>query len=47
MSTPENTAPQGASSSATLAMILWVLVIAALCYGVFKTVDTALALFGV
>ena len=45
MSTPEHTAtPNGASSSTTLAYILWALVILSLAYGVFKTGDTALAL---
>lgn len=48
MSTPEHTtAPEGASSSTTLGYVLWVLVVLALAYGIFKTADTALALFGV
>ena len=38
MSTPEHTAtPEGASSSTTLAYILWVLVVLSLAYGIFKT----------
>ena len=34
------------NGSAALAYLLWVLVTLALAYGVFKTADTALALFG-
>jgi len=35
-----------ANGSAPLAYVLWVLVVAALAYGIIKTGDTALALFG-
>ena len=35
-----------ANGSAALAYVLWVLVVASLAYGIIKTTDTALALFG-
>lgn len=46
MSTEANAKPREVSSAAPLAIILWVLVSAALLYGVVKTAIAAAALFG-
>ena len=45
MSTEANAEPEG-SSAAPMAIVLWVLVTAALLYGVVKTAIAAAALFG-
>lgn len=45
-SAPRDEAPESAGASRVLGIALWVLVVAALGYGVFKTAATALALFG-